>query len=518
MKKFLFLCFSVLFTNLIWSQQQDLTVSGLSSVEVGVNNPFTFTFSPTTQIPIVPTGSNPVVKYKLTSWFISSSSSNMNNSGQPYFNDNSQSLTYYSLGQSQSLNFPIKWTDNSNSLTDDINIAIYVQYFDTNNNPIEGSKYYSKIQTINVNRIFTPTISSTPILSCCNAPVTFSASNYGTANVFNWLITGGTYTGSGSSITVTPSAGSGSVFASCVVSRSTGLSSYTRSNSVTVSRTLRTATFTGLFPEYPNNTQPFNYICKGGGGRQMSMATQCGLSTITWVAPNCTIVGQNTLTPTITPTSAITTGSSINIYAVVGFTGGCTATTPNVSFQILDGATAPVPAGYFQATPNNGDICTADVFQMSFVSTNGFNNGITTISPDFIGGPGDPIHYKPTKATAITVCNKNLCTGLTTCKVFNVFPPAPCAPAAKIASTTTTAKLIIAPNPTNGNLKITLPETLSGTYQVFDQTTSQIIQENKFDNQSELQIDLSQKLRNGIYVLKVITENNTFTEKIILNK
>lgn len=49
-------------------------------------------------------------------------------------------------------------------------------------------------------------------------------------------------------------------------------------------------------------------------------------------------------------------------------------------------------------------------------------------------------------------------------------------------------------------------------------SNAKLVQEAKFDNQSELQIDLSQRLKAGIYVLKVITENNTYTEKIILKK
>jgi hypothetical protein len=83
---------------------------------------------------------------------------------------------------------------------------------------------------------------------------------------------------------------------------------------------------------------------------------------------------------------------------------------------------------------------------------------------------------------------------------------------------TETSKIIIFPNPTNGNLKITLSETLSETYQFFDQTTSQLIQENKYDNKTELQIELSPKLKSEIYILKLNSENNSFTEKIILNK
>lgn len=508
MKKILYLCFSVLFTNFIWSQ---VTVSAPSSVEVGVNNNFSFTFLPSSDIPANSSS------YKLTSWFINCGSSNMNNSGYGSYSNNSQSLYTYGMGQSQNVNFPIKWEDNSNSLTTDISIITNVTYYGINASGYTyetGSRIHPNTYTVSINRIFTPSINSPTILSCCTSPVTFSASNYGTANVFNWTVSGGTYTGSGSSISVTPFAGSGAVSASCLVKRSNGLSSYTRSNSVTISRTARTASFTGIYSTVP----PYDYICKGSGGRQMSMLTQCGFSSINWVAPNCTITGQGTLTPTITPSTSIPTGNTINIYAIVNYTGGCTATTPSIPFKILDGNTAPLPAGYFTVEPNTGNICDAEIFQLTFVSTNGFNNGTSTFSPQFLWGPGDPFHYRVNKPTNVTVCNKNLCTGLSTCKTFSVYPPAPCADSNRLVSTNLNAKLIIAPNPTNGNIIVTLPETFSGNYQIYDQTSTTLVQEARFDNQTELQIDLSQRLKAGIYVLKVITENNNFTEKIILNK
>ena len=523
MKKIIFLCFSVVFTNFIWSQ---VTVSAPSNVEVGINNNFGFTFLPSSKIPQPEAGTNsPVATYKLTSWFISSNLSNMNNSGSGYYNDNSQSLNSYSLSQNQSLNFSIKWDDNSNQLTDVINYTVNVTFFYANGNQA-GIADYPGTYNVNIYRIFTPTISSTPILSCCNSPVTFSASNYGTANVFNWTISGGTYTGSGSSITVTPSGVNSAVSASCIVKRSAGLSSYTRSNSVTINRTVRTASFT---PNY-SITPPYNYICKVSGGLQMIMPTQCGILSINWVAPNCTITGQNTLTPTIIPNSAIPTGDSINIYAEVSFTGGCTITTPLVSFKILDSTTAPTPQGYFTATSSNGgSICTAEIFDLSFISTNGFNNGITTVSPEFLWGPGDPIHYKNGKPTTVTVSNKNLCTGLLTSKTFSVYPPAPCATGAKLSSKgkvetsvqlefteILASSLVITPNPSNGIIKAMLPDVYSGNYQLFD-INGILVQESQFDNQTELQIELSQKLKAGIYVLKVITETTIFTGKIILN-
>jgi hypothetical protein len=245
MKKILFLCISVLLSNFIWSQ---VNVNAPSSVEVGLNNSFGFYFLPTTKLPPAQavTG-NYTSTYKLTSWFISSAYSNMNNSGFGNYNSNSQALNSYALNQGQNLNFPIKWEDNNNQLTYVINITVNVTFYYPNGN-LAGIADYPSTYTVNINRIFTPTISSPPILSCCSSPVTFEASNFGTANVFNWTVSGGTHSGSGSSISVTPNSATGSVFASCVVSRSFGLSSYTRSNSATVNRTARTASFVAVYP------------------------------------------------------------------------------------------------------------------------------------------------------------------------------------------------------------------------------------------------------------------------------
>jgi hypothetical protein len=126
MKKILFLCSSVLFTNFLWSQ---ITVGGYSNVEVGNNYTFQFSFSPSSP----PNGAS---YYKLNSWQISSGSSNMNNSGLSYFNDNSQAFVANPLNAVQYVNIPIKWLDNSNTTSDVIYINASVSYYDSNDAPI----------------------------------------------------------------------------------------------------------------------------------------------------------------------------------------------------------------------------------------------------------------------------------------------------------------------------------------------------------------------------------------------
>lgn len=518
MKKILFLCFSVLFTNFIYSQ---VTVNAPSSVEVGVNNNFGFTFLPKSSE--YPSGST---SYKLTSWFINDGSSNMNNSGFGSYSNNSQSLTFYSISGSQIVNFPIKWEDTSNSLTSSISIKANVDYFIVNadgNTVPNGSRIHSSIHTVNINRIFPPTISSPTILSCCNNPVTFSASNFGTANVFNWTISGGTYTGSGSSITVTPVAGNGSVVASCVVSRSSGLSTYTRSSSRTVSRTARTATYSVSNPPVFTYTGS-DYLCKGTG-RVFSIAPQCGLQSVTWSAPNCTITGQGTINATITPNSTVANGSILDISASVSYDGGCNTQTQVTPFTVFDGGNTTPPLGTvsISANPPNVPLQNTSEWLTSFRMQKGtsinYGNGIFVLNPSVL-----QVESYGRTAT-VEVCYLNVCSGNQSCANFQVWVPgiANWNPY-RMALTLDVNKIepqkvnTVYPNPTNGLLTIVFDKSISGTYQIFDLTGRLIVQEGKINNQTELQLELSQKLISGTYILKVNTESNSFTDKIILNR
>ena len=518
MKKIIFLSLSVLFTNFLFAQGGYVTLTNSPiEVEVGIANTFTFKFNPSPPTLLPPRVTS---TYSLSYWTITAPVSggtiNGNINGYPSsYIYNQSANTNVSASSPSVITATITFGDSAPRLSSITPIAVgsYKDDLGSYAGTIGASGPYAVI----VHTIKAPTILPATILDCCTANVQICASDYGDADSFVWSITNGTIAaGQGTScISVTPNA-SGNLTATCIVKRSTGLASYTATNTKSIIRTTRTASFT---PNY-STTPPYNYICKGSGGLQMNMPTQCGISSINWVAPNCTIVGQNTLTPTITPNSTIPTGSVIDISAQVSFTGGC-STTPSVSFKILDSTTAPTPQGYFTATPSNGgSICTAEIFDLSFISTNGFNNGITTVSPEFLWGPGDPIHYKNGSPTTVTVKNINLCTGLSTSKTFSVYPPAPCASNAKVASTgklVTSAKvesteilsnsLVITPNPTNGIIKAMLPDTYSGNYQIFD-INGVLVQEAKFDNQTELQIKLSQKLKSGVYVLKVITKTS----------
>lgn len=517
MKKIIFLIISILSTNFSWSQ---VTVNPPATIEVGQNYTFSFIFLPSSNIPQGSTS------YILTSRFISCSNANMNNSGTNSYADNSQALNEYSLSQSQSVSFPIKWVDNSNNLSETFNITTNVNFYKIvdNNKVFNGTYPYTQTYTVNIKRILTPTISSTPILDCCNDPVTFTATNFGTANVFNWTVNGITYPASStSSITVAIPSGTNQVSASCIVSRSTGSPSYTRSNSITVNRTARSATYTVSAPPVAtsNNT---NYLCKGTG-RTFSIAPQCGLQSVTWIAPNCTIIGQGTTTATITPNSSVANGSIININATVSYVGGCSAQTQNTAFTIFDTGSTTTPLGSVSVNQNPANVPLQNIsewipsFRMQKGTSINYGNGIFVLNPDVL-------QVLPQgRMETVQVCYLNVCNGSQSCANFQVWVPGVAnwtpyriANPSNSDIPTTKKRATVYPNPTDGLINIKLDNSIEGNYQIFDISGKLIVQEGKINNQNQFQIEISKQLISGIYILKIITENDIYTEKIILNK
>jgi hypothetical protein len=388
MKNFLLKTLFFLITTWSYAQPNGYvsSVSGTpTTTEVGITQNYTFTFTPT------PPSEFHAVTYEILYWTVEAQVSGNSIPGHINNIENNTVVSIFgnweiiNISNPKTINIPISFGNLANR-DSKIKVHCYGKFYDANGFLVGIFNTVSRNfeHSVTVFKVNQPTISLTnQFLDCCNENVNICASQYGDANSFTWTVSGGTIaTGQGSScITVTPNV-SGSITASCTVKRTTGLPNYTASNSKTFSRLSRSADFVALYPEFPNNSQPYEYICKGSG-RQMQMSNQCGISNINWVANNCTITGQNTLTPTITPNNSVTTGSNISVYAVVSFTGGCTATTPTKTYKVLDG-TLLAPQGNIILTSNTGVFCTAEIYELSFVNTNGYVNGETTISPNFI--------------------------------------------------------------------------------------------------------------------------------------
>jgi Secretion system C-terminal sorting domain len=516
MKKILFTCISILFTHLILSQ---VNVSAPTSVEVGTNNQFTFTFLPSVD---APSGSS---SYKLTSWFINDGNSNMNNTGSGSYGNNGQPFTAYGMGQSQSISIPIKYEENSNVTTSNISITTYVNYYKVvdGSTVSNGSKIHSNNHNVIINRIFAPTITSTPFLKCCTTPVTISASDYGAANVFSWSVSGGSFTGSGANITVTPNLSSNSITAFCTVSRSQNISSYNKSNSKTFNKEDRTSTYTVSTPPVSTYTSS-EYLCKGTG-RVFSIAPQCGLQSVTWTAPNCSITGQGTTNATITPNSTVTNGSIINIYATVSYTGGCIAQTQTIGFTIFGVGNTTPPLGTLSVNPYPANVTLQNIsdwtpsFRMQKGTSINYSNGIFVFNPDVL-------QVLPQGRTeTVQVCYLNVCNGNQSCSNFQVWVPGIAnwvpqrmANPSENEFRATEKSISVYPNPTLGAINIKVDKNITGTYQIFDKTGSLEVQQGKINNQNEIEIEMSNHLTAGIYILKISTESEIYTEKIILSK
>lgn len=329
------LCFSVFCTNFIWSQT--ISINSPTSVEVGINNSFSFKFTPPS--------SSLYGNYNISHWEITSSNSNMNNSGNSYYNVYLSSGVPINTAQFSTISIPIKWEDNSNSTTDKLRIKVtyslqqtapgvgfgnWSQAVTAEYNITKSDGTYYPYYDITIFRVLPPTISSPTILNCSTNNVQICASNYGSANSFAWSITGGSIaSGQGSScITVTPSAND-NVTTTCLAKRLSGLPTYTATTTATITRTPRSIAYV------IDDTKNWLGI---GAGRSLSLVSQSGISSINWIAPGCTITGQGTLNATITPTTLITSGTLINVYASVTFTGGCIFNSPINAYTVFSNA------------------------------------------------------------------------------------------------------------------------------------------------------------------------------------
>lgn len=524
MKNILFFCV-ILFSNFIWAQ---VSINGNSSVEVGNDYSYSVNFNVNSDRPSdfidtqTPANSKYVTKYKITTWYVVANSSNINNTNSSTYSSTAGAFNSYSINTPQNINLSIKWPDNSNSTSAIINVYVYVNYY-YGNGDYAGNRIHQTNLNVNINRIFTPTISSSPFLKCCTAPVTISASDYGAANVFNWSVSGGTFSGSGANITVIPNISSSSITAFCTVSRSQVPSNYTRNNSRTFFKADRSATYTVSAPPVITNTGS-DYLCKGTG-RVFSIAQQCGLQSVTWSAPNCSISGQGTINAIITPNSNVANASTINISATVFYAGGCSAQTQETTFTIFGSGTTTVPLGQVIANPSPSNVPLQNIsewnlsLRMQKGTSGNFGNGIFVINPPVLQVSAQG------RTETVQVCYLNVCNGNQSCDNFQVWIPGITNWIPQITEepnenqSSLSAKLLsVYPNPNNGIFNIELKNSCTGTYQIFDKTGSILIQEGEIVNQKQFQIELSNNLEIGMYILKIKTENEFYTEKIILTK
>ena len=458
------------------------------NVEIGQQNYYTFSVSG-----LLPTEN--VIKWEI------SSDIDLCTSGSPVGYINTLNSSTYSLStNATSITIPVQWGDCclfEKTAKLKATVTLKAGY---DQSTVSGT------QTVNLYRIpcSIPITGPNVAPNCCPSVLTYSIGDTGDANKFEWSVSGNAQILSGAGTkTITVNPGIGNYTVGVQVSR-TGNPIYYKTSTKAVTRTDLSAILT--IPFYENRFQDF--ICKSTGLTATLAIDSGGCSnpTITWNAPNCTVTYLGGNNYNIVPSNSLAIGTLLQISATVQV-NSCTVTTQEFPLRVLDGQSPTTPNGYLYYT-NDGDFCTADFLEMHF-SDNVFINGNIKITPDFMPGPGDPIHYRPGVQKKFTVCNINLCTGESKCKDFYMYPPAPCAdPNAKSTS------FIISPNPATNDVTLENSSIEDSTYGIYD-LNGTLLNSGKVKPKGKVKINTS-TLKSGNYTVVFSSKSSQKSKQLII--
>ena len=512
MKKVCYL-FALCLSNILFAQT--VSITGLSNVEVGENNFYTFIFNSGTSTSIYN-------GYQVRLWEVNSPGASINNTNSSLYQNTFDENQTRAMSESASITIPIKWFDGTR-FNEKLFFKVGYRYQQTNGSwtSTEYVEYFvtfngstTKGFDINVNRIFQPQVSTPTIQSCCAGQIQFLATQYGYANTFNWTnMVGGTIVaGWGTpSITVQSAVDVNFISFDLIVGRAQN-QGYLKTVSKYISKTSRTATF---------NSIPVgqNFVCKSGG-LQFATDDQCGIDSVVWNAPNCSVsselVAGGKRQVTITPNASVIGGTIINVNASINFLGGCTVTTPSKSYFIYDNSIPPIPVGSASGNSTPSGVANAPFYTFRFVPTGIYTAGQITIDPSEVERQVQSFNQ------VVSVCYFNPCTGVRTCKNFTARVPGrgtSCTGCPQLQwrlgnTQEKNGQFNLYPNPTTGLIIVNLNNSTTGDYKIYD-LTGKLIIESKFTKQTDLQIDLS-NLQNDPYILTVNTENDIFIKKLIL--
>lgn len=222
-----------------------ISISGNTSVEVGITYPYTLTFTPPATLPTGATA------FEIERWQLSTSYNGLTQNGITGFvgeSWNNISSSYDINGSNLALTqtLPIQCGDGVISTWGQVRAAVDVRYFNATTGQNVLETFLSPWQTfdVTVHAIQTPFISGVNNVPDCSQPnTTHTISNDTNGNQFLWAVTNGTIVGAnnGMSVVVTPAL-TGSYTVSCSVRRSTANPNYVKTGSKTITRSAPTTT------------------------------------------------------------------------------------------------------------------------------------------------------------------------------------------------------------------------------------------------------------------------------------
>lgn len=499
------LLLSLLFCGAAFSQAT-VSISGPTTVSVGSSTNFTATFNP-----INYPDAHPVID----TWSIQITANSLGHTGNiaGYLYTTTNHTEYIAVNNPSgtSINIPLQFGDGSNTRDVYMIAKASGKYVDNNTGAfIAYFNFVTAEKDFVVNRINAPNINgNATAVNCLQTDAVYSASGQTYASSYQWSVTNGAAiigSSTGNSVTVRPPL-SGNFNVICRALGG-GSSLYFKETVKNITRVQNPIAI---------NTIPAtqNYFCKTTG-LVFQIENIPNISSVAWTAPGCTVSAESIVGTkrqvTITPLNTTANGTSVAVYATATFTGGCTSVTPTKSYFVYESGQPPVPQGYIEV--GDWECFQETAISMTFVPTgaNPFVNGVISMSPSYMAHPFRQRNFN------VTITYTNPCSGLRSTLIIPMSTPAPCIePGSRMAEEqyASAKEVSIYPNPTAGKVTVELPEISSGSFYIFSQE-NMMLQEGSFKDSNSLKLNLSEKLKSGIYIIKIVTDKEITTQKIIL--
>ena len=304
MKKILFLILNIISINSY--SQSTVTITGPSSVEVGIPNNFSFKFEPQ-----YITNNNGVTpdNFVITEWVVTTATNGSNTIVPGYIATPSNQGNYYNNSTYNGpgmFTIPIQWGDGGNFTVNNDLVTVKVSGWYKKNSTNENLGYFNYVtaeQNVSIQRMNKPIINgSSPITSYNQDNKTYTIANSTNASNFLWSVNnGGTIVGAGNgtSVVIKPPL-CGTFTVACEVKRSSSNSNYVLQGSKVVTRDpfLTTAEITG-------NAN----ICPSSSGSYT--VSNLGTNTVNWSLSDASLASLSATSGTNVTVNAITEGAVV---------------------------------------------------------------------------------------------------------------------------------------------------------------------------------------------------------------
>ncbi len=514
------LIFCLVFTNFMFGQGS-VSISGPSTVEVGIPYDYTFTFNP--QYPWNLSYTVKADSYVITELIVQTGTNGQSATVPGYINTPTNQSSYYYDGTYDNSNpktIPIQWGGGSNLSNDNIIVKVSGIYKKSSTGENIGYfNYLEKIQSVTVERLTAPNIvGASPILSCNQTNQTYSFSNYTNGNQRLWVISGGTIIGpaNGTSVIVKPNL-TGNFIISCTEKRSGANPNYSKTGSKTVTRISPTTTAT----IYGNSS-----LCSSSNYTVINLPI--GHTFSSWSISNINIATLSTTSRTITTLRKAGEGTVI---LTANILNSCNENIPITKTIYVGSPILPATVfvngatytGYNQTlnySLSGSSINGGTSYQWSVDGQMNDDGGLTTCAWQILSGQGTrTVTLKSgciSGMVVVRVVATGSCGSSNTKYIYVTIGSNPCPPTLRLSQNPVKDGNLVADviYPPNCDTSARIANTINNEVKIYD-FNGNIVYKSK-QNSDELIIN-NLEIKKGMYLLQVITEKGEIIkEKIII--